>query len=226
MSMGVTYFRKRRDGPEAHLEDAVVGSRTSLVASRDLPYWIAGSLPIGAGFPDLALVGFRDEVARFSDVSAWSVNVVAYLRVVGRASVNTISDRMGRSITYIESLLGDLLDAEIVCRNDGIFGLAAPWRDILPEVVTVEAKVSHWRRAVAQAARNRLFSHRVFVALPESLAHKVRAEPIFLQLGVGIVSVSDVGEVRIMRRARSHVPRVWNYYYEVAFALADHHRSM
>jgi hypothetical protein len=104
--------------------------------------------------------------------------------------------------------------------SDKAFVLPPKWKEILPEIVAVEVKVSDWHRAIEQAARNRIFANRSFVALPEQVALRVRAEPLFRQLGLGLISVIEGGAVRVLRKARRRQPMVWNYYYKLAVVLA------
>jgi hypothetical protein len=94
------------------------------------------------------------------------------------------------------------------------------WRQILPEVVTIEAKVADWQSALQQAIRNRIFGHRSFVALPDSVAKRMDAEPGFSKHGVGILAVGDNGEVHVHREARKSNPNVWSYYFHLAAIAA------
>jgi hypothetical protein len=106
--------------------------------------------------------------------------------------------------------------------DHGNYALSEDWRAVLPEIVTIEVKVGDWRRAVAQAARNRIFAHRSFVALPDQVARRVKTETIFRELGIGLLSVASDNEVRVVRRARRATPKVWFYYYSLAFMAAEH----
>jgi len=219
--MSVTFYTDRREGPEAEIEDAVLASRDAVCALHGFPSWVAASLRLGAGMPDLSIVGFREELRQIEGQSYWSVPVISYLRVVRRATPATVANRLAWDLNFAEQLLNDLTEARIATLDSGVFALQEPWRDILPEVITVEAKVSHWRRAVEQATRNRIFSHRSFVALPDAMARRVHRDESFLRTGVGVLAVADDGQVRIQRRARSSPPRVWDYYYELARELAS-----
>src|SRR5690606_21258184 len=136
--------------PESAIEDAVLESRGAVCGPHGFPCWVAASLRLGAGMPDLSVVGFREEVRQLEGHSFWSVPVVSYLRVVRRASPASLAKRLAWQLDFAEQILDQLTEANIVTSDGGIFALEEPWRDILPEVVTVEAKVSHWRRAVEQ----------------------------------------------------------------------------
>lgn len=220
--MDVKYFRTRRLGPEAVIENAVANRVTDLFQSGDHPLWTAGSLPIGAGMPDLVIVSWDPQVFALAHVEMPTAHILAYLRTVSRASLNTISNRMARPRELILRCLNGLVEVEAVSSNSDIFSLSPIWREILPEIITIEAKVANWQKAVEQASRNRIFAHKSFVALPERVAQRVRSEPIFSQLGIGLLAVNDAHEVDIMRRPRRHQPRVWTYYYQLAFLVANH----
>lgn len=222
--MEVTYFRQQRQGPETAIEKAVIGQIPDLFPAGDRPMWTAGSVPIGAGQPDLVVVTCEPAVFALAQVEIPSDEILAYLRAVRSAKLSTIEERVPRPRRVIIRCLDYLVEAEAVSEGSGKFTLAHAWREILPEIVTVEAKVKNWREAVAQAARNRVFAHRSYVALPEPVAKRVRPEPIFKQLGIGLLSVADDCEVYVSRRPRRRQPRVWTYYYRLAAILAAHYQ--
>lgn len=219
--MSVTYFRPRRQGPELALEDAVAQSGPAMLLDGDDEHWTAGSLPLGAGMPDLTFVSYDPEVVvGLVGKCARAIDVMAYLRVVHEARTDTIARRTKRPVRLIERLLDELVEAEVVESDGDNFGLSEAMRNALPEVVTVEAKVSHWNAALSQAARNTIFAHYSYVALPLQIARRVRAEPRFTRFGVGILGVNDK-KVSLVRRPRRQRPSVWSYYYRLAVTLAD-----
>jgi hypothetical protein len=122
----------------------------------------------------------------------------------------------------VVELLDDLVGIGVVSKQNHSYSLDATWRDILPEIVTVEAKVSNWRRAVDQAGRNRLFAHRSYVALPTAAAKRMQGSDPVRAWGIGIIAVRDDGTVHVLRKARQHSPRVWTYYYQIALSTAGH----
>jgi len=146
--------------------------------------------------------------------------ILAYLRVVGRARLETIAERLKIPEKAAQKQLEALLDARALSVSDEVFVMPPLWRQILPEIVTIEVKVSDWRRAVEQAARNRIFAHRSYVALPQRTAERVRTEPLFGQLGLGLVGVTEEKAVQILRKPRRRQPVVWTYYYKLASVLA------
>lgn len=215
----VTQFRIRREGPEAGLQDAVVHRIPELLnpAART---WTAASLPLGAGIPDLVVVSYEPEVFALAKIGLEDAELLAYLRAVGKARLGTIAQRMGHSPDTLSRRLYRLVEAEAIESSANTFWLTPLWRHILPEIVTIEIKVSNWRRAVEQAARNRIFAHMSFVAVPERIAQRIRVEPSLRALGIGLISVAEDGSAVTVRRPRRRRPRVWMYYYQLASILA------
>lgn len=220
--MDVTYFRAQRPGPETAIEKAVASHAARLfrLGSRNL--WAAGSLSVGAGMPDLIFVAAGSAIAALPDADQSDTAILAYLQVIRRAKALTIAKRIQRPIEVVVVALEKLVSRRVIhfCRS--VYSLSRKWRALLAEVVTVEAKVGKWRAALRQAARNRIFSHRSFVALPENLAARICSDPMVDQSGIGILSVSQEGAVKIVKAAVSAPPRVWSYYYHVALLAAKH----
>jgi len=219
--MPVKFFRRRKAGPEVHVEDAVAQSVRNLFGAG-YPLWTAGSLPIGAGRPDLVVVSCQRRIRSLANVEQPAAHILAYLRLAGRARPQTISGRTGDSVNVVIRRLRQLCRAKAVQVAADVYALAPAWRDILPDIITIEVKVTNWRKAVAQAGRNRIFSHRSFVAFPETIAVRVRQEQVLSKLGLGVLGVNERGEVRVLRRARQRKPRVWTYYYQLAETVATY----
>lgn len=215
-------YRPLRAGPEAALQRAVECQLLSLFPQRNRLLWTAGSVPLGAGRPDIVLTECEPQIVALSDVDITSRTMLAYLRAVGRARSETISARLGKSLRAVERSLTSLIEANIIIVEGASYALSKDWWAVLPEIVAIEVKVEDWRRAVRQAARNRIFAHRSFVALPQQVAERVKTDNIFRELGIGLLGVSAHGDVRIVRRGRRTAPKVWSYYYSLAFMAAEH----
>jgi hypothetical protein len=198
----------------------VVADRIPELFCRGENSWTAASLPLGAGVPDLVVVSYDPQVFALAHVDLTDSQILAYLRAVGKARLETIAERMGTSPEKLSPRLYTLVDAEAVQTSAETFFLSPSWRQILPEIITIEVKVSKWQRAIEQAARNRIFAHRSFVALPDKVAKRVRNEPVFTDLGIGLISVSEKPSATVLKRPRRRHPTVWTYYYRLASILA------
>lgn len=219
----VTYFRRRRTGPEARLEDVVARELRNVLPAGNSRRWTAGSIPIGAGLPDLLVVSYQDALLALSSVNFSEAEILAYLRVVKKATPNAIATSTRRSLRSITKALNQLEQMAAVAKaSRSSFRLTAEWKSILPEIVAIEVKVTNWRRAICQASRNRIFTHQSYVALPIETGKRVRRLPVITQLGLGVLGVEAAGKVRLLRRAKRTRPLVWSYYYEIASLAARH----
>jgi hypothetical protein len=211
-------FRPRREGPEVVIQDVVAEQIPQLFRPRQYS-WTAASVPLGAGIPDLVIVSYYPEVFALASVEMSDSQILAYLRAVGEARLDTIAAGMGTSTKKMRRCLSSLINVEAIQESSNLYFLSSLWRHILPEIITIEVKVSKWQRAIEQAARNRIFAHCSFVALPENIALRIRTDPVLRKLGIGLISVSDV-TATVIKRPRRSSPSVWTYYYRLAFLLA------
>lgn len=218
--MNITYFRQRKLGPETELEDAIVKWIPHYFSNYEHQLWTGGSVPIGAGLPDIIAATYKPELTCLAETNAHIIQVLAYLRSVGRARLDTISNRIGLSQELIAECLDDLVQVQVVRSKSNSFTISPIWRKILPTIVSIEAKVTNWRRAIIQARRNLIFSNKSLVALPKNTAQRVKSHPVFQQFGIGLLAVNNKNEVRVLRRGRSAEPSVWGYYYLLASYIA------
>jgi len=203
------------------MQDAVVQGIPNLWSSDSNPVWTAASLPVGAGIPDLVAASYSPQVFALAQLEKSNPHLLAYLRAAGPARIETIATRIGVSTRSASRQIGELVAAQVVLSVSATaFVLSPIWRHILPEVITIEVKVSDWQTAVRQAARNRIFSNRAFVALPAAIATRIRKERILSQLGLGLIAVWGDNSITLLRKPRRRRPIVWAYYYHVASALA------
>lgn len=211
-----------KPGPEAPLQRAVEGQLLDLFPQQDRLVWRAGSAPVGAGKPDIILAGCAPEVVALDHKDARARALLAYLRMARKAKLTTMSSRLGYDANSVRRSIDSLVESGIVLSENDSFVMSAPWRSVLPEIVTVEAKVGDWRRALNQAVRNQLFAHRSFVALPSDVAARAKEDETFGRYGIGILSVENCDSVRVLRHARRATPRIWLYYYLIASLAAEY----
>lgn len=220
--ISLTFFAERRPGPELKLENAVMANLGRLFRDSRKPSCVFGSKQLGSGSPDLIIVHCEPRVVALADVNNASLAILAYLRVVQHASIETIADRLRLRPKILNESIRQLAARDIVRLDSGVLNLAVGWHNVLPEVITVEVKVSKWRAALSQASRNRVFSHRSFIALPVSKAQIAAADGTLNQLGIGVIAISPEGAPKILRTSSRTLPRVWRYYYELAAESARH----
>lgn len=217
-----TRYGHIRPGPEAVLQTHIESALHSLFDLQGWLVWTGGSVPVGAGQPDLLLAKCHASISKLSTIRGTPHILLGYLRAVGCANPETISLRLGRSDRYVSKLIDELSQEGIVESNSrGAVSLANDCRDILKDVIAIEVKVSDWRRATHQAIRNTVVAHRSYVALPSAVACRVRNEELMQSFGIGVLSVDANGAVKTVRRARKTSPKVWSYYYAIASLASE-----
>lgn len=177
---------------------------------------MAGSVPLGAGMPDLIVAAYQPLVAGLAGSGAVDANILAYLRGVGRARLDTIATRLRLSRSTADRRIRNLLDADALTIHAGSIALTPTCRDILSEVTAIEVKVNDWQRAIGQARRNRIFAHRSFIAVPDTVAVRALQAQTMRQSGIGVIAINARGDAEIVKQATCRQPTVWAYYYKLA----------
>jgi len=175
--------------------------------------------------PDILLVHSEPFIEDLSSLHDGYANLLAYLHSVNFASAQTIAGRLGADEQTVATSLALLESIAGVQSRGSAFSLSRRWRRVLPEVITIEAKVERWRDAVQQARRNQIFAHQSFIALPKRIAQRISGEAVFEQTGIGVLSVDDFGDVSIVRAPVRTMPRVWLYYYQIALIVAKQYQG-
>lgn len=215
----ITHFRPLKPGPEAVLMDALFDFWPSFVSEEPTSRWAATSVPIGAGQPDLVTSTYRPEIQGTGSFTIQHACLLAYLRRTTFVKESTITDKVGIRPKRLAQVLHDLATAGAVLKQESKFALSPKWRNLLPEVTSVEAKVDKWKDAALQARRNALFVHRSYVAFPEPVASRVYQDDLFQNHGIGVLAVLADGVIRTVRKASKQRPVLWQYYYLLAFMI-------
>lgn len=182
--------------------------------------WAASGIAIGAGQPDLVLVDFRTELRGLGRLSTQHVRVLANLAELGPREVQDIAESSGLVCETVEETLNDLTKLGALVGDQCAHSLCPEWLDILTDTIAIEAKVADWRRGAAQAARNRIFAARSFLAVPPTIAARIADDPIIDRYGIGLLAVAPHGCVTLVRGAPRQRPLIWYYYFSLALAVA------
>lgn len=222
--MDISFFRSRIPGPELLLEDVVTNSVGQLTSNTNLPSWVACSPRIGAGMPDILFAHYQPQIFALSDNGSFQSQLLAFLRTKSRASFDTLLCYLNYSEKVLSAYLEELVGAEIIKQHDDSYYLTPIWMNILPTIISIEVKVHDWRNAIAQASRNRLFSHKSYVALPKKTATRIMNNPIFNTRGIGLLSIDDDLLCEEITPVSSQ-PQIWEYYYKLATILVSNNKD-
>jgi hypothetical protein len=215
-------LRPLKSGAEFELQETLLlGGLDRLLNSNSDLKWIGGSVKIGNGFPDITFVEAEKFVLTWCDLQYETSDLLAYLRAVKTARISTIAKRFGQDEVFIRSQINSLVDiSSSFSEPSDVIQFPRELTNPLPRVCTIEVKVRAWKRAIHQAIRNRAFANETYVALPERFATRVRNMPLVRQWGIGVIGISDSGQLQLMRVSTKLPPRIWSYYYRLAVIVA------
>lgn len=220
--MKITYFRRPIEGPERQMEELITASIPEAFNLKSHFTWVGASAPIGAGRPDLVIVTYKPEIFLLPDSRGLTTELLSYLYSVRKAQFTTIKNRMKKPDHIVFSQLQDLVDARVVVEKEGKYSLSTEWQSILPDITAIEVKVSDWRRAIQQAARNRVLAHSSYIALPANIAKRAMSDSAVSSMGLGILEIDQNDRVRVLKVARKSKPSVTSYYFKIAAFVAAH----
>lgn len=218
-SYGVAHFAPIRPGPESGIVSSLSKWWPKLCVSK-FSCWAGSSFTLGAGQPDLVVVSYRPEIRLAKSLGIIHVKVLSYLRSVSYASYIAVIENTGLDKKVLDLALEKLLRIKAISQIKTIYRATPEWRDILPEVISIEAKVDKWKVAATQADRNRTFARHSYVALPYDLARRISCHPVFLNSRLGVLGINKAGKILVLRRAIKGKPLIWDYYYQLALAIS------
>lgn len=162
---------------------------------------VAHELPIGQSIADMVIL-------RSAKVPVWpeapltvaeSV-VLSALRRLGAARADTIGRHVFMSVEDVREILdGRLAEWRLVRHKErGVVEARAAWVSSA-QVIAVEAKLTRWRDALAQAAVYRRYADRAFVLLPRDIADAAATHaPDFREARVGLLAYDSQGVVSLI----------------------------
>lgn len=214
-------LRPRRMGPEFDLQLLLEDQIANIFSVKSTNTWLASEISVGAGKPDLVMACFSDILKTSCGNEFNSNELLGYLRTAKSAKPETISVRLNSPLRKVLRKIDYLQERGILYSRGNSYGIHKSWRDVLNNLIAVEVKVADWKKAISQAIRNTVFTHRSFVALPTSAAERAAQDLNLNRFGIGVISIAPNGTARLLRRARSSPPKVWSYYYAVADMVSN-----
>jgi len=218
--MEVVEYRNMVDGPEYRMELALRPRLDELIKNQANFNWVAGSMRVGAGMPDLTVVNYVPEVFAFANIDIEESSILTYLSLVNKARPETIANRVGISKQGVNDKLTTLIDLKLVHQELNAFRILPDTKDVISNITTIELKVKNWKKAIVQANRNLLFANKSYVAMPIKYANKLKEHSLVKMKGIGIIGIDDSNNISLIKNARNNTSKVWSYYYLIARELA------
>ena len=169
---------------------------------------VAHELTIGPAIADMVILRPRAErVWPEAPLTVAESIILSTLRQLGTARVDALSRQVFMSVAEVRDVLdGRLTEWRLVrSKERGVVEARAAWvRDA--EVIAVEAKLTRWREALAQATVYREYADRAYVLLPESSASvAVKHAEVFREAGVGLLAYDAQGVSCMIASAKATI---------------------
>lgn len=112
-------------------------------------------------------------------------------------SIDRMVSHTGLRPGTVTRVLGLLMEKRLVVESrPGLFARSPNGRPVLDRVISIEAKLSKWSKALEQAFRNHLFSTETWVLMDRARLNSDRATASYGRLNVGLsVYDADSGEL-------------------------------
>lgn len=175
-------------------------------------------LTVGHSIADLVIL--RANVTKFWPEAPLSVAesaILSSLRRLGTANVDMIAKEVFMQTEPVRRLLLGRLSNWLLVRSEdtGEFRTIKTWVS-QSEIIAVEAKLTRWREALAQATVYRRYADRAFVLLPiASAAIASQHKDDFVAAGVGLLSYDGTKVSRVFS-----TPKVTEHTWHREFAIS------
>lgn len=130
----------------------------------------------GFGYADLVCIAYDKSIRQKwcesrNSLKTSHIKVLHHLFNCGTAKQpQQLSAELGFESRFIEKILEDLLEIQLITAVNGAKVKIRPLKDIffVKDIITVEAKLLDWRKALEQSLNNTHFSSRSYTLFPES----------------------------------------------------------
>ena len=147
-------------------------------------------------------------------VSPPKARLLSVLRYHAPRRADYLATVTGLSGSGLKAHIRDLAQAGLVqvhANSNISLACKLPWSMV--DIVTYEAKLSNWRRALHQALGYRSFSTSVSLVMPLAAARNAKQlDTIFANNGIGLISITDDGSPQVEIKLRRKKPTSRRFY--------------
>jgi hypothetical protein len=169
---------------------------------------------VASKIPDLLVARVNVEILRarvdlglIRPLTATQITLLRSLRTDRAASDDLIASATRVGLETVRRNLRTLLaDGYVIQPRAKVYRRATVAVPLFDRVVTIEAKLRDWRRALVQARAHRAFANETYVAFDSRYEERfLRSAQAFESSGVGLIAVeSGNGTTRWITRSRPH----------------------
>lgn len=179
---------------EKQLQEKLLDLVKDLVSEKTYAF-VRREVPVGGYIPDMIIVQFHSDPSEVLSINNWSFRhayIVWLLKSENKLTFQSIAERCYESAERISPIIESLLQGNVIQKvGKNHISLCQEVLAMQAEVIAVEAKLKHWRRALEQAIRYKSFANRVFVAMDcVGVPRKQKVLDEFRNNDVGLCAIS------------------------------------
>lgn len=183
----------------------------------------------GHGIADIVIFGtrklFEQRVVEFAKIPPRYAVIFGRELLPKKFSAQQFSDLTGTGINASVRVLNVLVKQYVLKRlEDERYESIGSYASPVGSIVSIEAKLRDWRRALRQAYRYREFSNQSWVLLDTSRVSPALAQiQQFVRFGVGLASINTSGELFIHHAPLVTAPFSDSRYWAESVLLSRHY---
>lgn len=187
---------------------------------------IASEVETGYGIADLVLYSLDNdhhlEISRFSEIPQRFAVLLSNALKTKKFDPKSLSVYTGVNDRSSKSLLYNFVKLNVARRiNSDIYEISKYKNSPISKIVSIEAKLSNWKRALDQAYRYKEFSHQSWVLLDHSkIGGALKNIDRFKKAGVGLASFSTTGNLYLLATPKWENPKSNEKYWSASVVLA------
>ncbi len=200
-------FRKSRPGPEEALVQTFLHQLKSKLTGR---YFVLREPALTSGYPDIVLCKIKNINLPYNSertlLTHKHIRIMHHLHHIRGARIEQLSDSLASSPRIVSRLISDLLHLGLATEKGGYIRPASLDRLFtLSRIISIEAKVGAWRKAIEQAVLNKWFASHSYVLIPNQ--SNIREIAIAAsQYGVGVIVAQENDHYTLSEPRTSKLP--------------------
>lgn len=171
-------FRKEKSGPEADLVNEFLSYYSKLFDKENLEYSILTEVYAEVGIPDILIVAWDKKqkenwTPERNNLKRQDLKILHHVSSFGKRGtrISKIKEQLGFECRSVETSLKNLKVANLISEDKKkkiirILNLDEVF--FIKQIISIEAKMTNWKKAFYQARLNENFSSHSYVLLPNS----------------------------------------------------------
>jgi len=200
--------RTAQPGPELTLLHEALNHGLPIGNDGEATYFHEPRLP--TGFPDLVAVFSKQTSITLSPsrlrLDVCHLRLLYHIHSVGNTTVEALVHALMWKSHDLAERIDDLEESDLVyVRGKNIRPKTLNEVFAVSKIVALEAKISHWQKALAQAVANTWFASQSYILLPKGQG-ATKAAVAAQQFGIGVLVFDGLKTTRLVNPVKFEIP--------------------